>query len=97
MNTTNNNNEIFPKGEKASADYFTGTAYVKNLVPNDDTLNVLMSNVEFKAGCRNIWHKHPGGQILIVTEGAGYYQEQGKPIQQIHKGDVIKIAPDVVH
>jgi len=88
---------IFTKGEKAPSDYFTGTAYVKNLVPNDETFNVLMSNVVFEAGCRNVWHKHPGGQILIITEGKGYYQEKGKPIQLISKGDVIKIAPSLVH
>ncbi|HEY4964842.1 MAG TPA: cupin domain-containing protein [Puia sp.] len=36
-------------------------------------------------------------QILLVTEGTGYYQEKGKPIQLLHKGDVVKILPDVIH
>jgi quercetin dioxygenase-like cupin family protein len=35
----------------------------------------------------------PGGQILIVTDGTGYYQEKGKPIQLIRKGDVVNIPP----
>jgi quercetin dioxygenase-like cupin family protein len=97
MNTANDQNEIFPKGDKASADYFTGTAWVRNLVPIDEIFNVLISNVQFDAGCRNVWHKHPGGQILIVTEGTGYYQEEGKPIQLLSKGDIVKIAPGIVH
>jgi hypothetical protein len=38
-------NKIFPKGEKAQADYFTGTAWVQLLVPNDPTLNCQIGNV----------------------------------------------------
>ena len=87
----------FQKVMPAPADYFTGKVWVKALVPDDRTFNCVMGNVIFEAGARNNWHKHPGGQILIVTEGVGYYQEKGKPIQLIQKGDVIKILPDVVH
>jgi quercetin dioxygenase-like cupin family protein len=90
-------NTIFPKGDKASPDYFTGTAWVKILAPADDTFNTSVGNVVFEPGCRNNWHTHGGGQILIVTDGIGYYQEKGKPIQLIHKGDVIKILPGVEH
>jgi hypothetical protein len=39
MNTTENQKTIFPKGERAPADYFTGTVWVKMLIPNDPTLN----------------------------------------------------------
>ncbi len=92
-----NNNPIFPKGERAPAEYFTGTAWVKMIVPDDRTLDCQIGHVVFEPGARNNWHKHPGGQILIVTDGKGYYQEKGKPIQLIHKGDTIKILPDLVH
>jgi quercetin dioxygenase-like cupin family protein len=51
----------------------------------------------FEPGARNHWHSHPGGQILIVTDGVGYYQEKGKSKQVIRKGDVVKILPDIVH
>ena len=97
MKTSENQKTIFPKGEKAPADYFTGTAWVKILVPNDPALNCQIGNVVFESGARNNWHTHPGGQILIVTEGTGYYQEKGKPIQLLRKGDVVKILPDVEH
>jgi quercetin dioxygenase-like cupin family protein len=92
-----NKTEIFPKGEKAPAEYFTGTAWIKLLLPNDPVLHTQIGNVIFEPGARNNWHTHPGGQILIVTDGVGYYQEKGKSIQIIRKGDVINIAPDVVH
>ncbi|MDN3673219.1 cupin domain-containing protein [Flavobacterium branchiarum] len=91
------NNTIFPKGDPASADYFTGNAWVKMLVPDDRALNTVIGNVVFEAGARNNWHTHPGGQILIVTHGVGYYQEEGKPIQLLNIGDVVSILPEVKH
>ena len=96
MNTKDNQTGIFPKGEKATQN-FTGNAWVKTLVANDDTLTTIISNVEFEAGARNYWHTHPAGQILICTEGTGYCQEKGKPIQTLHAGDVIKIQPGTEH
>jgi 4-carboxymuconolactone decarboxylase len=87
---------IFPKGELAKQN-FTGAAWVKTLVANDDTLTTIISNVIFEGGARNYWHTHPAGQILICTEGKGCYQEKGKPIQTLHVGDIVKILPGVEH
>jgi quercetin dioxygenase-like cupin family protein len=97
MNTSENQNPIFPRGDRAPADYFTGTAWVKLLLPNDAAVHTQIGDVVFEPGARNNWHTHPGGQILIATHGVGYYQERGKPIQILHKGDVVRILPDVVH
>ncbi|WP_369615820.1 cupin domain-containing protein [Flavobacterium sp. CFS9] len=99
MSTTENQiaKTIFPKGDLAPADYFTGKAWVKMLVPNDPVLNTAVGNVVFEAGARNNWHTHPGGQILIVTQGKGFYQEEGKPIQLLQEGDVVNIQPEVKH
>jgi len=97
MDTTENQNTIFQKGERAPADYFTGSVWVKMLVPNDPNLHCQIGNVVFEAGARNNWHTHPGGQILIATGGVGYYQEKGKSVQLLRKGDVVNIPPDVIH
>lgn len=97
MNNSENPNNIFPKGERASADYFVGTVWVKNLVPVDEIFNTLIGNVIFEPGARNNWHRHPGGQILIATNDIGYYQEKGKSIHLLRKGDVVKIPPGVEH
>ena len=43
------------------------------------------------------WHTHPSGQILIITDGIGYYQIEGQPIEVIKKGDVVKFPPNVRH
>lgn len=39
----------------------------------------------------------PGGQTLLALEGVGYYQEKGKPMQILRKGDVARCPPDVEH
>jgi quercetin dioxygenase-like cupin family protein len=88
---------IFPKGEKITNDYFIGATWLEMLVANDSIFNCPIGNVTFEPGARNNWHKHPGGQILLVTGGKGYYQEEGKSVQVIKKGDVVKIHPDVKH
>ena len=57
-----------------------------------------VGNVCFERACRNNWHiHHKGGQILLVTAGKGYYQEWGKPAQELHPGDVVNIPPEVKH
>ena len=81
----------------APSEYFTGTAWLKPLVPANDLTDCVVSDVTFEPGARNNWHTHPNGQILVATMGIGYYQEQGKPIQRLHVGDAVNIAPNVVH
>jgi quercetin dioxygenase-like cupin family protein len=89
---------IFSKGAKAPETVFTGTAYVNMLFPDTEKIyDCQVYDVVFEAGARNNWHSHPGGQILLVTAGRGYYQERGKPAQLLHKGDVVVIPPDVDH
>ena len=97
MNILEHQNEIFPKGEKTSPDYFTGTAWLKMLVPQDETGSYAIGNVVFEPGCRNNWHTHPAGQILLVTDGKGYYQERGKQARLLTKGDVVVIPSHVEH
>ena len=91
--------QIFPQGGKLPeqfAQYFIGQAYLCPITDND-TLGMHVSNVTFEPGCRNNWHSHRGGQLLLVTAGRGFYQEQGQPARALRPGDVVEIAPDVVH
>ncbi|WP_244215820.1 cupin domain-containing protein [Pedobacter kyonggii] len=89
--------EIFPKGEKGSSETFTGNAYPTALVNSDSIYNTVVGNVYFEPGARSNWHSHPAGQILIVTDGIGYHQIEGKPIEIIKKGSVVKCPPNVRH
>lgn len=94
----NNKEAVGPKGyNRAPADYFTGTAWVKPQVTPDEVTNCTVSDVLFEPSARNYWHTHPSNQILVITEGIGYYQEKGSPIREIHPGDVINVLPGVVH
>jgi 4-carboxymuconolactone decarboxylase len=95
MNTTSN--EIFSKGDKLSNQWFTGNAYLHPLLAKDKNNEFALGSVTFEPGARTIWHTHPKGQVLIVTEGEGWYQEKGKPAQAIKKGDVVNIPENVEH
>ena len=88
---------IFSKGKKGPAENFTGNAWNTGLVANDSTYNTVIGNVYFEPGARSNWHTHPSGQILIITDGVGYYQEKGQPRRTMKKGDVIKCPPNVLH
>ena len=90
-------NAIFAKGEKGHAENFTGNAWNMPLVANDSTYNTLVGNVYFEPGARSNWHRHPSGQILIITDGVGYHQIKGQPRQTIRKGDVVKCPANVEH
>lgn len=91
-------NQPFAKGEiNPYSKYFTGTTHLNMLVTKDDVFNSSIGNVTFDKGARTNWHKHSGGQILLVTAGEGRYQEKGKEIQILKAGDVVKIPPNVEH
>lgn len=76
--------------------FFTGQSYLTMLSENDKTFNAPIGNVTFEPKARTFWHKHSGGQILLVISGEGRYQERGQSVR-IKKGDVVRIAPNVEH
>lgn len=98
METTVPEISAFPTGKPnvAYEQYFSGRSWLAPLTSMKE-LNVPVSNVTFEPGCRNNWHSHTGGQLLICVGGEGYYQEKGKPARRLKAGDVVEIAPDVVH
>lgn len=63
----------------------------------DSTFNFNVAAASFPAGKKLDWHYHPGGQILVITDGIGYYQEKGKPKRTVQKGEVIACPPGVEH
>ena len=86
---------LFPVGEEntAFAQYFIGQSYLQPLAES-----LPVSNVTFEPGCRNNWHiHHKGGQILLGTDGRGWYQEWGKPARELKPGDTVDIPPEVKH
>lgn len=87
----------YPLGVKLSPNAnFSGDVWLSNLSEVKE-LNVPMANVTFEPGCRNSWHSHAGGQILIATAGIGYYQERGKTARRLFPGDIVEIPAGVEH
>ena len=75
---------------------FTGEAWLRMLSVQPG-YDCSVYNVTFAPGTRNYWHTHSVGQILLCTEGTGYYQEKGKAAQLLHVGDVVHIPAGTAH
>lgn len=90
-------NSIFPKGNKLTNGYFTGNAYLYPVLAKDKNNEFALGSVTFEPNARTIWHIHPKGQVLIITEGEGWCQEKGKPAQALKKGDVINVPENTEH
>lgn len=83
----------------AYAQYFIGQSYLNPLTDPRET--IFLANVTFEPGCRNNWHTHKaskgGGQILLCTDGRGWYQEWSQEARMLRPGDVIYIRAGVKH
>ena len=84
----------FELGEPADGPNFTGHAWLQML---GGLPAVGAGNVTFDRGCYNRWHTHPKGQILLVTAGHGWEQQEGQPPHELHAGDVVVCPPNVRH
>ena len=84
---------IFPAGERFDNENFSGEVWLKMLTG----MPCPVANVTFAPACRNNWHTHRGGQILLVTAGRGYYQEWGKDARELRAGDAVEIPAEVKH
>lgn len=88
---------VFPKGELSTAKNHSGNIWLNELNVGDAGFDASVAQAVYGMGARLDWHIHPGGQVLLITEGTGYYQERGKPVRVVKKGDVIKCAAGVEH
>lgn len=88
-------NPLFGKGELVENDHFNGKVYVKEIYGFDKP--VLIDTVTFSPGVRKNWHIHKIRQTLLVTDGYGYYQEEGKKAIKLKKGDIVEIPANVKH
>ena len=76
---------------------FTGSVRIQSLFDAKEPARSSGGQVTFQPGARSAWHTHPLGQILIVTDGVGWVQQWGGPVQVIRKGDVVWIPAGVKH
>jgi quercetin dioxygenase-like cupin family protein len=78
-------------------DRFTGRVRIELLFEPTLPGRAQGQRVTFEPGARNHWHTHPAGQALIVTAGEGLVQTWGGPVERVHPGDVVYIAPKERH
>ena len=90
---------MFQRAEQPfPSDTFSGPAYVSSLIGSDNAAGApALHYVVFDPGVINNWHIHEGGQILIATDGIGYHQIEGEPVEVLHPGDVAFCPPGVKH
>lgn len=85
-------------GEALVSDTFSGPAYVSSIVEGENVAGAPgLHYVVFDPGVINNWHTHEGGQILIATDGIGYHQIEGQPVEVLYPGDVAFCPPGVKH
>lgn len=89
--------EVFDRGRRMENEHFVGAFWLASMIPQGSSVTAPVVNVTFEPGTRNNWHSHPGGQILMVTMGRGYYQEWGQPARELKEGDVVVIGSNVKH
>lgn len=82
---------------KGPAQYFTGAVRVDMLFQPQAPSRASGGLVTFEPGARSAWHTHPLGQVLVVTAGTGWVQQEGGAKQEIRPGDVIWTPPGVKH
>jgi quercetin dioxygenase-like cupin family protein len=81
----------------ASSEWISGTARVEELAAPEGPSRTQVDSVSFASGARTRWHRHPAGQVLVVTEGTGLVQRRGGKAETIRTGDVVRIEADEWH
>ena len=77
--------------------YFTGHVRIDPLFEAPEPARARCASVTFDPGARSAWHRHPLGQMLIVTSGVGWVQSEGGPKVEIRPGDVVWCPPNEKH
>ncbi|WP_406295454.1 cupin domain-containing protein [Embleya sp. NBC_00888] len=81
----------------APPEWLTGPAWVDEIAAPVEPSRVRVDSVHFAPGSRTVWHRHPLGQVLHITEGTGLIQRRGGPVETLRPGDTVRIAPDEWH
>ena len=74
---------------KGPAEWSTGSVRVDPLFPPDGGRHSNGGVVTFEPGARTRWHTHPAGQTIIITQGLGWVQRDGGPVEEVKPGDVV--------
>ena len=84
-------------GMPASPEWITGDARIDELIAPEGPWRTQVGSVYFAPGARTCWHRHPIGQVLLVTEGTGLVQRRGGETETIRTGDTVRIEAGEWH
>src|SRR5437764_13111365 len=79
--------------QKGPAEWFTGDVYIDQVASPPEMSRAAAALVHFTPGARTVWHTHPLGQTIFVTEGVGLCQREGGAIEVIRPGDRVFLEP----
>ena len=83
---------------KGPQEVFTGDVRIDPLhMDAQAPSRVSAALVTFEPGARTNWHRHPLGQLLIVTSGRGWTQCEGEERVEVNAGDTIWCPPGHKH
>jgi quercetin dioxygenase-like cupin family protein len=68
---------------------FTGSVWMDEIAAASAPSRIRVLSVHFAPGARTAWHRHPLGQVLHVTEGAGLVGRRDGQPEQIRAGDTV--------
>ena len=78
-------------------DWFDGNVYLDVISTPAPPARIMGGVVHFAPGARTMWHTHPLGQTIFVTEGIGLIQREGGPVEEVRPGDRVYIEPGENH
>jgi len=93
MQITRNSTETRP----GPTEWFSGTVFIDAVAAPAAGSRLSASSVHFTPGARTAWHTHPNGQTIFVTEGVGFAQRRGGPVEMIRPGDRVAFEPGEDH
>ena len=79
-----------------ATDTFSGTVRRRDLGPIGVPEGKALA-VSFEAGVRTSWHRHSGGQVLFVLEGAARVGTRDGEPAELGVGDLVETPPGEEH
>ena len=87
-----------PRAEvTALSEWITGEAVVEELASPESPSRTQVDSVSFAPGARTRWHRHPLGQVLVVTDGTALVQRRGGEVEAVQAGDSVRIEAGEWH
>ncbi len=87
----------FRPSQRGAPEHFTGTVRIDPIISAPEPARMAAATVTFEPAARTAWHTHRLGQTLIIVSGAGRIGRDGGPVEEVHPGDVVWIAPGERH